>query len=263
MDNVTNALNGTQFTESVTSAWNTFIKPALGNYLNQTGGIIPTDIIDRNADTLGECVKQASRLAKPLSSFLANKAIDFGKSTWSLAAAHPYAAVALVIVMAVIPAIREYRAAGGRRGILRAVPVVSWMIITRPFRLAWRIVTVITGRTEVDKQRFGAAQKTIAQFKQLHPILRADLNTKQTAVTAAINGVTDNNTKIALTVATNQIFSAANAVHIPNNFFEQQDVQWKYLQLLVTSQPANANIPAVKRALDDWKKTLDLCIVTS
>jgi FtsZ-binding cell division protein ZapB len=143
---------GDKITESVTNIWNNGIKSVLGGYLNQAGGIIPANISDRNASTVGECVKQASHFAMPVARLLAGKVLGFGKSAWSLAVAHPVIATAFALTFIIVPTFKEYCAAN-KRLTLKALPAMMWMIITRPFRLVYRILMVITGRAEVDKQK--------------------------------------------------------------------------------------------------------------
>ncbi|MDR2432401.1 MAG: hypothetical protein LBD34_01470, partial [Puniceicoccales bacterium] len=153
------AIYGAKIAESVTNIWNAAIKPVLGNYLDRVRGVDFTDIVNRSATTIGEVVKQASRFAIPLAKLLAGKVVDYViKPGWSLAIAYPVLATAFALVFVVIPVFREYCAVN--EGFTLKTPLIMiWMIITRPFRLAYRILTVITGGAEVEKQRLIAAKK--------------------------------------------------------------------------------------------------------
>ncbi|MDR1233070.1 MAG: hypothetical protein LBJ75_02305 [Puniceicoccales bacterium] len=263
--------NATDIVQSITNIWNSNIIPAL-----QGASTIGRSVAVQNATTLREVVEQASGLKVPLAKLLMGRAADFTRPAFSLIAAHPAMAAVLAVVVVVIPVLREYFAEGGKFT-LTMIPVVAWKIITRPFRLAYRILTVITGGTVVDRQELIAARKTIAQVKESNDVYRRELQVKQQAVTAAINLVANADTKAALRVATNRLFNAANVAApapapgggggaagavggvVANNFFEQHAIDWNFLQSLVGGDP---QLQAVKNALDDWKKHLDLYIKT-
>jgi hypothetical protein len=69
----------------------------------------------------------------------------------------------------VIPVFREYCAAKKEFTFMAAF-VMTWMHIIRPFRLAYRILTVITGGGEVDRhnltRKLTEAQQTVAQSQE-------------------------------------------------------------------------------------------------
>ncbi|MDR2603653.1 MAG: hypothetical protein LBC11_03825 [Puniceicoccales bacterium] len=269
---------GANISKSVTNIWNTLIKPKVGNILNQRG-INLTNIADRNASTVEECAKQAGHFAMPIAKLLAGEVLVFGKSAWSLAVAHPVIATAFALVFVIIPVFREYCAANERLS-LKTPLVLTWMIITRPFRLVYRILTVITGGTEVDRLRAGQrlakaqheieesrevieqSQKTIGQLKSLKPELLTKLRGKQKAVSDAVNGVGNNDIKTVLEYTIGRLFV------FTSDIFNDQDprsddctVQWNYLQEMLT-ELRDPQVTAVKNALDEWKECLDLCIAT-
>ncbi|MDR2603651.1 MAG: hypothetical protein LBC11_03815 [Puniceicoccales bacterium] len=289
---------GAKLAESVIGRWNT-ISSVLGTYLTQAGYPISKDISGRNARTLGEVVKQASHFAILLVKFLAGKVVDFCKFTWSLAVAHPVITISLVLIFVIIPVLREYCAAN-EKFTLKAIPVIAWMIITQPFRLFYRILTVITGGSEVDKQKLTQkltaaeeiieqsqevieqsqetirqsqevieqsqetirqSQETIRQLKNLNPILRRELQGKQQAVTYEINCMENDEVRVVFNFAVNQIFNATDKI-IRDGFFGAHSIRWNYLQTQLEEWRNDPQVQVVKTALDEWKKCLDLCIAT-
>jgi hypothetical protein len=230
--------------KSIINAWNTNVIPALGN-------VVPRNITVGAASSLREVVKQAGSLTISLTKLLA-------RATLSSATTHPYVAV-IVVVTIVIPMIREYCATNGNRGMIRAIPVVAWMMITRPFKLAYRILTAITGGAEVDKQKL---QQKITQLKGLKPILDVDLQAKQQAVTVAINSVTIPNVKETLSFTFGEITVNNCRTIIASGSIANSSCKttWEFLQKVLTENKADANIRAVKTALDDWEKCLNMRI---
>ncbi|MDR0742129.1 MAG: hypothetical protein LBE98_01555 [Puniceicoccales bacterium] len=165
--------------------------------------------------------------------------------------------IALAIVVVVIPTIREYRAAGGNRGMIKAIPVVAWMMVTRPFRLAYRILTVITGGAEVDRLQL---QQSINQLKGLRTTVDNQLTLKQQAVTHAIAAiVADPALQGALDFAFNAIHNNTNAI-VQRGSLDNYKIQWEFLQATLRDRPGNANVQAVKTALDEWEQYLNMRI---
>ncbi|MDR1528073.1 MAG: hypothetical protein LBS22_00585 [Puniceicoccales bacterium] len=160
------AAYGASIAKSLMDRWNT-MRPILGSYLTQAGRVIPEDILNRSASTLGECTRQAGHFAIPLAVVLASKVVVLCKFAWSLAAAHPIIATSLILTFVAIPAFREYCAAN-ERSTRRLIPLgIIWMIITRPFRLACRMLREITGTAEVDRLR-QIRRLTVAQRRISH-----------------------------------------------------------------------------------------------
>ncbi|MDR1457388.1 MAG: hypothetical protein LBI47_00825 [Puniceicoccales bacterium] len=263
----------TRFAASAINGWNTVIKPVLENYLKQAGGIIPGDIATRNASTVMECAKQASCFAMPLAKFMAGKVVGFCQFTWSLAATHPVISTALVLVLVIIPVLREYRAAN-EKFTLKALPVIAWMIITRPFRLVYRILMVITGGTDVDRQKLARentmaqqrvaqseeataqSQRTIDQLKGLHSILRQELQGKAQAVLTRIRAES-NEPRTMLAFVANEIFQLTDEI-IKKPSLRNYVTRRNYCQDLIEKN----QFTDIRAAFDEWKKCLDLCILT-
>ncbi|MDR2778704.1 MAG: hypothetical protein LBB16_00230 [Puniceicoccales bacterium] len=262
MDNITNLLNqaanyGTEELHKVAkliiNAWNNNIIPALAK-----GDVIPQNIAGRTVSSVKEVMQQAGHLAMPLTKLLANRMVDLTKSASPLTSAQLHVAITLAVVVVVIPTIREYCAAGENRGIIKAIPVIAWMIITRPFRLAYRILTVITGGTEVDRQNLKKAQAMVGQIKNFAPAIDKDLTDKQVAVDNAITAIADANTKGAFVTAFGKLKARIDGI-VRNGSFKDDDLtQWNFLQLTLKD---HANLRQVKSALDQWKKCLDLKIM--
>jgi hypothetical protein len=271
----------TKLAELVVKGWNK-INPVLGNCLNQECTLACKDIVGRDASTLGEVAKQTNCFAMPVARFLANKVVDFCRFAWSLAAAHPAISTSLVLVFIIIPVVREYRAANERFTFM-AIPVIAWMIITRPFRLAYRMLTVMTGGTEVDRQKLVAVQRANGllietndqlaeangqlaeandRLKTLHRGFRQELQAKQQAVLDAIDAAyidgRDPGFCNLFKAVSNGIFEKTDEI-IRDGFTSSHSSQWDQLQNPVSTDP---QLVEIKDALDEWKKSLDLCILT-
>ncbi|MDR1233069.1 MAG: hypothetical protein LBJ75_02300 [Puniceicoccales bacterium] len=226
--------------------------------LTQLSNFIPEAIKTRevviSVDTLGKCRDLAMLLAK----LVIGKVVGFCGAAWSLAAVHPVIAISIVLTLVVIPVLKEYRARKGELT-LKATPIIVWMILTRPFRLVYRIITAITGGVEVDRQKI---TQTVTLLKTSHPALRQELQAKQQVVASTINTVADNDTRAVLRFTVDEIFEKTDEIIKDEGFDERHILRWNYLQDLISGCGQNPRLANVKEALDEWKKSLDLCILT-
>jgi hypothetical protein len=131
--------------ETVVKIWN-------GMAPKIVGWVGDKSISNRSATTIMDVVKDAGHFAIPCAKLMAGKVWALSKSTLALAVAYPIIATSFALVFIVVPVFREYCAAN-ERFTLKAPFVMIWMAATRPFRLMYRLLTVITGGAEVDMIR--------------------------------------------------------------------------------------------------------------
>ncbi|MDR0693474.1 MAG: hypothetical protein LBF49_02805 [Puniceicoccales bacterium] len=273
------------------NGWNGTIKPTFEKFLNQTDRVVFKEIIERKADTINEIVKQAGCFVMPLVGSLVGKVVSFCQFAWAFAAAHPVAAAIIVLVF-VVPVFIEYYAAH-ERFTLKTPLVIMWMLITRPFRLVWRILchtlVAIFGVTEVNmvrltrklpeaqqtaeqlqeeivqlqqtakqsQEEIAQLQGTIAQLRDLCPILRQELRAKQQAVLDVIGAMGNGDPQVILRFTANGIFQLTDEI-IQNPSTPLYSIQENYFRVLIE----NPQCGDVKAAFDEWEKCLNLCILT-
>ncbi|MDR0742131.1 MAG: hypothetical protein LBE98_01565 [Puniceicoccales bacterium] len=191
--------------------------------------------------------------ATPTIQFLKDKVIDFSKSAWSLASAHPVITISLVLAIIVIPVIREYCAKNERFTFCTPL-VMAWMMVTRPFRLVYRFAREIPGGAEVDRQKF------IQTVKGCGPILRRELQAKQQTVITAIGRVGCNETRELLNNTFAKVHRHTDEI-LKKGSLGTYKIYWEYLQKILKDEANIAGVTAVRIAIDDWKRRLDLCIL--
>ncbi|MDR2776856.1 MAG: hypothetical protein LBB17_02325 [Puniceicoccales bacterium] len=204
----------------------------------------------------GEVVKKAAAAGGgyDLVGLLKNTAIGFFKSAYSLAVAHPVITTSLVLATIVIPIIREY-CAKNEKFTLLAPFVMAWMLVSRPFRLIYRLVKAISGGAEVEKQ------KLLQVAKRLGPLFRENLARKKQAATRAIEIVSDDRLARLLGDVFVGIYRNTDKI-VQKGSFGDYKTDWEFLQKILRDEANVRGVDVVRTALDEWKKCLGLVIAT-